>query len=474
MRLPSFFNNRLFEPDLPPTLGSDSTHSDEDTLVAVPRLDPSRSTRWENDVGIFLTACDAFSMYVCGWTTGRVRNRVQVFKIQAHQSHTELLKMAWRTRSILDLFAGLPANITFQGLTLFLEYWQLKLVKRWLPTMKWFNEEDTDPRWKSIYLQGIWCSLSFASFSLLYPLFYHSNLQSLHLTAKSPLLPPLLAFIPFSSASPLWFPAVTGPLLSLQTWKNVFVHIASSHLLHSFVLTRVTGFVNGYISRHIARALPRRVSGKNSVGNDNQSATQDDIQNDTQNILTDLDIDLLEEQLGVHIQVEEVQIREIELVEKINDATPSAIPQLDAMKLSQLTGTNKANITVSHFGSSIPVLQFKPASGQAYRSTGLALHLAEAFSTYVPKPFCIAGLLYFESAMLRSVTRGFFKRAAHEMGRILVHRKLSNLVYQPWELAGMGSILTALVLGDFFLNWVALGISMKLRPYLVKNLLHRK
>ncbi|TGZ85102.1 hypothetical protein EX30DRAFT_361015 [Ascodesmis nigricans] len=430
-------------------------------------IDNQESERWENDVGVLISAWDTVFAYVVSWPVFGVRNRLQVFRSPPELSYARALKLAWSTNSIRQHFAGLPAHITYQALKLLQDYMHVKLMRGWVAKTRWFTNRRKYPRLKNVCFQGIWYMVSFCSWTLVYPFFYHSNAQILHLTDASPLYPRLLALIPFSSASPLSLPVITGSLLALTTWKHLLLQAASSHLFQSYIFTRITISLNAWFSARISRLLPH--PGADSRNNRDYST----------------DADFLEDQLEMTIAAGPAEAIEIEAIipgggdpfaavaEPPQSRTYTATlapweapPAGDPLYVDQEDSENMppaptAPVTPANGPASTSDQQNSSARQgnetipNKHRTTALAVLPVDTLSMHIADCLCNATVLIWESAMLRSFARNVLAKSMTIGGE----SRINAMVYQPWERTGMGLIAKSLVMGDWGFNFMLFEIS---------------
>lgn len=98
---------------------------------------------------------------------------------------------------------------------------------------------------------------TFSGQFLTFPLYYHSGLQALHLLPPSPALPSLSSLIPFSAASPLSLPRLSGPLFSRSSLITIATHVSTSYFLWSYAYDGIWQMVRWYLDRQLMRILPK-------------------------------------------------------------------------------------------------------------------------------------------------------------------------------------------------------------------------
>lgn len=320
----------------------------------------------------------------------------------------------------------------------------------------------------------------------MYPLYYHSNIQTLHLAEVTPLLPPLWSLVPFSAQSPFARPIIAGSLLGLATWRSLAFQAASSHFLQSFLFTRLTISLHSFFSTRISRSLPHPAA-------DSVNSTA---------FLSDIELDILEEELdtaiaagvGVTEAIEieaiierdddytaTIEISEMDLPQsRTYTATPvpaDAAPQSNPLYLDQEESENTppaapapptptpatpapAATTQQSSSVAVPVGAAVPKR-HGYRTTALAIHPVDALSMHLADCFCNVAVLLLESAMMRSLVRSILANRFNTSDgtRMINDVRIDGMVYRPWEMAGHGLVAKALVVGEWGLNWALFELS---------------
>ncbi|KAA8901850.1 hypothetical protein FN846DRAFT_908799 [Sphaerosporella brunnea] len=165
----------------------------------------------ENEVGLAVGAVDSTVTYLASWPLVGVRNRLQTYTAYAGSGYLDVLSVLAK------------------------EYLQTKLMRRLASSPIFFDKKSQKFRRVEL-LCGIDRCLSFAAWFLIYPLWYHSNLQVLHLLPPSPVLPSWHSFLLFTPSSAISLPYLAGPLFSLATGKSLLYQLATSSFIHGFLI----------------------------------------------------------------------------------------------------------------------------------------------------------------------------------------------------------------------------------------------
>ncbi|KAL7267304.1 hypothetical protein RUND412_010120, partial [Rhizina undulata] len=189
-------------------------------------LDKSAEVTQENKVGLIVGAVDLTITYMSGWPLIGIRNRIQTYRSYDGMGFREVIRLAWRSQSIAQMFSGMPAHLIYQLVSVGREYIQIKFI-RWVKNKPFFKNPRTG-RPRFLPLLCVHKLLSFTGWLLAYPLYHHAILQSLHLLPPYPLLPPASSFIPFSSTSPL----SVLPSTTITTFFPVFFR---SYFFYAFI-----------------------------------------------------------------------------------------------------------------------------------------------------------------------------------------------------------------------------------------------
>ncbi|KAK6334741.1 hypothetical protein TWF718_010189 [Orbilia javanica] len=170
----------------------------------------------EDDMGLLLGGIDLACMYFFTWPLIGIRNELQTFQGLENIPYTDLLKLIIENRSILDCFAGVSAHIIYQLVNVFREYLQSLLFK-WLKRQPVFRDPRTRKPNRRL-LNILYKGMTLSAFFLIYPIYRHSVLQSLHLIPATPILPPISDFHPFRAFIGLSFTSIVRTLLSPSTY----------------------------------------------------------------------------------------------------------------------------------------------------------------------------------------------------------------------------------------------------------------
>jgi hypothetical protein len=190
--------------------------------------------------------------------------------------YRDVLRLAWRTHTAGQLFSGMAAHLSYQVSNLGRDYIHSAFLD-WLQALPWFRDPTTRRRrnrfWLRVAGRGfrklshflqilkslthtLLTRISFATWFAVYPLFYHANVQTIHLLEPTPLLPPLSSFIPFTSTSPISLPRITGPMFSFATVNSLLSQGASSYFLHSFIMQSFFSSLQFFLFKRILKLLP--------------------------------------------------------------------------------------------------------------------------------------------------------------------------------------------------------------------------
>ncbi|KAF3222297.1 hypothetical protein TWF106_005707 [Orbilia oligospora] len=172
----------------------------------------------EDDMGLLLGGIDLACMYFFTWPLIGIRNELQTFQGLEDIPYIDLLKLIIENRSILDCFAGVSAHIIYQLVNVFREYLQSLLFK-WLKRQPVFRDPRTRKPNRRL-LNILYKGMTLSAFFLIYPIYRHSVLQSLHLIPATPILPPIADFHPFRAFIGLSFTSIIRTLLSPSTYLD--------------------------------------------------------------------------------------------------------------------------------------------------------------------------------------------------------------------------------------------------------------
>ncbi|KAJ6263425.1 Cell division control protein [Drechslerella dactyloides] len=182
------------------------------------RAERSALQEKEDDMGLLLGGIDLACTYFFSWPLIGIRNELQTFRGLDDVGYVELLRLLVKHRSILDCFAGVSAHIIYQLINVLREYLQSLLFKK-LKRHPLFQDPKTRQPNRRM-LNFLYKGITLSAFFLIYPIYRHSVLQSLHLIPATPVLPPLSDFIPFRTVASLPWPALITTALSPVTYLN--------------------------------------------------------------------------------------------------------------------------------------------------------------------------------------------------------------------------------------------------------------
>ncbi|KAI5779521.1 hypothetical protein EDC01DRAFT_670502 [Geopyxis carbonaria] len=218
-------------------------------------LEASESLMAENEAGLVVGALDLTTTYLASWPLVGIRNRLQTYRggggfDGGQGSYTEVLRLAWE-RGGARLWAGVPAHLVYQLANVARDHVQSRMFA-WLARRRWFLDPETRKPRNRRALKILGRCVSFASWFLIYPLFHHSNLQTLDLLPPQPLFPPLRSFLPFTAASPISLP----PLSALTSPTTLITTAAGSFFVQSYILQSVAVTLQYIFFKRLLRILP--------------------------------------------------------------------------------------------------------------------------------------------------------------------------------------------------------------------------
>ncbi|KAF3904051.1 hypothetical protein ABW20_dc0100601 [Dactylellina cionopaga] len=182
------------------------------------RAERSALQEKEDDMGLLLGGIDLACMYFFTWPLIGVRNELQTFQGLDGIPYTDLLRLLAKNRTILDCFAGVSAHIIYQLVNVLREYLQSLLFK-WLKKQPLFRDSKTKKPNRRL-LNLLYKGMTLSAFFLIYPIYRHSVLQSLHLIPATPILPPISDFHPLRSFVSLPWTSIVATLLSPMTYLD--------------------------------------------------------------------------------------------------------------------------------------------------------------------------------------------------------------------------------------------------------------
>jgi len=432
-------------------------------------LEKTESLMAENEVGLLVGAVDLTVTYLASWPLVGIRNRLQTYRGFQGFRYRDVIKLAWRGSTWGELFCGMPAHIYYQVVNLARDYGQARI---WhvLQNKPFFKDSATGRPKRQTLLRFIDKCVSLGSWFMIYPLWHHSNLQTLHLLPPSPLFPSLRTFIPFSPWSPISLPTITGPLLSVTTAKSLLFQAATSYFLHSLVMQSISAALQYYLFKRILEVLPRpsKDSGCNCF-------TEPEDYPEEPNTMTieAVDIDNPEDFHGITATMEDAAAAAAPSTHTTYTATITLDPVTGEL-LSPSQPDDGDPLEIEAEEPTRPLLPPRPPTpprrrrrsspsrpppcqsslpsshqhgrSQLYRQTTLSSHPVDVVASHAAD--CIANSLIVtaESAVLRMLARN-----------ILLSRGFTpdGLVYPPFQIRGPGQPLVskALIAGEWGLMW---------------------
>jgi hypothetical protein len=295
-------------------------------------------------------------------------------------------------------------------------------------------------------------SISFASWFLIYPLWYQSTLQVLHLLPPSSILPSLQSFIPFSPASPISFPHLAGPLFSLATCGSLLYQLATSNFVHIFLFRLVASRLQFSLNNWILDLLPAPTNGEKS------SALIDIASPDGE--------DIIGEMLAVEIEMEPGPEDPVDQRRSAYTATIPFDPQTGEIIIPPpQVSTNPLELDETDVEDSPPPSPHPPppsspsaqqeqrrqeekspqqAPKTKYRITTLSSHPADVAASHAADCITNAIIMIGETMMLRNLALSVLGPGA---GAFRVYPPM-----QVWG-AGQGLVAKALVFGEWGLSF---------------------
>ncbi|KAK6334084.1 hypothetical protein TWF696_002586 [Orbilia brochopaga] len=182
------------------------------------RAERSALQEKEDDMGLLLGGIDLACTYFLTWPLIGLRNELQTFQGLEEMPYLEILKLVVKHRTIFDCFAGVSAHIIYQLINVLREYLQSLLFKQ-LKKHPLFRDSKTGKPNRRL-LNFLYKGMTLTAFFLIYPIYRHSVLQSLHLIPATPVLPPLSDFIPFRSVLSLPWTSLIATVVSPMTYLN--------------------------------------------------------------------------------------------------------------------------------------------------------------------------------------------------------------------------------------------------------------
>lgn len=312
-------------------------------------------------------------------------------------------------------------------------------------------------------------SLSTCSWFLVYPLYQHSTLQSLHLVPPTPLLPPIRSLVPFSILSPLALPSLPSPLFSLTTVSALATQAAGSYFLFSFLQQSVFGIVQYYLFHRLRGILPRpdnpdpaSVSGaldEDDIDPRWDSGVQIQLNNRRP---------IVEESSVAAIMIEETRRVGEDSRRPRFSATVQLDPQIPGTTSpdgATETDTQEMEITTidsqAQTNGGPPLHHHMPAAAsptgattrirpmQQHRVTRLSLHPADIVASHAADGIATALSSGFESAVMRTVAMSFLIRQEGVNMSVV-----GGTLYRPSEIHGNWRLVTKALAGEWALMWI--------------------
>lgn len=403
--------------------------------------------------------------------------------------------IAWHNNNIFQMLSGMPAHLCYQLVNVGRDYLQARFL-RWLSNKSLFKDPKTKKPRRLVlnsldklyvflfgYLFLVYritltrISLSACSWFLVYPLYQHSTLQSLHLVPPVPLLPPLASFVPFSSLSPLVLPELATPIFSLATVTTIASQAVGSYFLFSFLQQSFCGIMQYYLFHRIRRILPRpdnpdsaSISGALDEEDIDQSRWDSGAQPQINNRRP-----VVEEPSVAAIMIEETRrvgedpsIPRFSATVQLDPQIPGIVSPHSGPTATTETDTQEMEIPAVDTqaqtnGSSPPhphhhmptaadpaaVTARMRSAGQQHRVTRLSLHPADVVASHAADGIATALSSGFESAVMRTVAKSFLVRQAG-VDMSVVERT----VYRPREIHGNLALVAKALAGEWALMWM--------------------
>ncbi|KAH8149645.1 uncharacterized protein LAJ45_06276 [Morchella importuna] len=429
----------------------------------------SEAIMQENEVGLLVGAVDLTITYLASWPLVGIRNRLQTYRTYEGWRYKDVLIMSWRSNNIFQMLSGMPAHLCYQLVNVGRDYLQARFL-RWLSRKPLFiNKKTGKPR--RFVLNSLDKIFSTCSWFLVYPLYQHSILQSLHLIPPTPLLPPVTSFVPFSALSPLSLPELTTPSFSLVTVSALATQALGSYFLFSFLQQSVCAMLQYNLFHRLRRVLPRP---DNPDGASISGALDDD------------DIDsygrwdsgrqphthprrtVMDEPSIAAIMIEETRTfaefgdreRSFSATVQIEHQQRSGSPPVDATQLEEDLNDFEARAleaAIQTNGGPLPhphhhtpadpaaVTARMRSARQQHRVTRLSQHPADVVASHASDGIATALSSGFESAVMRTVARSFMIR---QMGVD------PSPIYKPSDVFANWKLVTKALAGEWALMFM--------------------
>ncbi|KAF8247599.1 hypothetical protein K440DRAFT_628487 [Wilcoxina mikolae CBS 423.85] len=386
-------------------------------------LEHAENVMAENETGLFLGAVDLTVTYLASWPLIGIRNRLQTYRMYENLRYRDVLRLAWTMNTWGALFSGMPAHLCYQIVNLTKDYMQAKFMT-WLQRKPLFTDSRTGQPKRDFWLHTADKLISFGSWFLIYPLWYHSTLQVLHLLPPTPLLPSFKSFLVFSAASPISLPhLINTPLISIATAKSLLSQAATSNFLLSFVTQSISVRLQFFLYHKILDLLPAPSDGTTPMSSLIYIDEQPDIPPPTPAPAI--------EEVSTHTSPDpasgEIATDPLELAA----SPPPPPPPRRATPLAHHQHRHHHHHQRSEY---------------QYRNTTLSAHPVDIAASHAADCIGNALLLVGESVVLRRLAWG---------------RGLGGAVYRPFEIggAGQGLVAKALVVGEWGLMWCLFEVS---------------
>lgn len=104
-----------------------------------PPPSPHSTTQNENAAGLVIGACDLTITYLATWPLIGIRNRMQTYRVPEGATYVEVVKLAWRTGTLREHWAGMPSHLVWQLASANLGDFASEAVVGWLLRLKVFG-----------------------------------------------------------------------------------------------------------------------------------------------------------------------------------------------------------------------------------------------------------------------------------------------------------------------------------------------
>ncbi|KAG0131252.1 hypothetical protein HOY82DRAFT_339339 [Tuber indicum] len=385
----------------------------------------------ENEIGLLVGAIDLTITYLTTWPLVGVRNRLQTYRAYEGLGYRDVLSLTFRNNGILEMLSGMPAHMCYQLVNVGRDYVQGRFL-RYLSTKPLFRDPKTNkPRKKLLYTVDR--CVSTLSWFLVYPLYQHSVLQSLHLLPPTSILPSVYSFIPFSSQSPLVLPSCPGPILSFSALTFLASQAANSYFLSSFFQQYSCGLLQFFFFNQLRRVIPRPT-------NPDAASIAGALDEGLDGGNWDMDIHAppppADETVAIMIEQtsSEGDRSRQHFIATVQFDEPQPFP-----RGTSWTEEEEQPLTEMVDGEP-PLTQ--------HRVTRLSLHPADVVASHVADGISTAFSSIFESAVMRTIATSFLLRQGVDAG--VVKRR----VFSPWEFRGNAGLVAKALAGEWGLMWL--------------------